>query len=49
MNDTKNDEENRAKHPQDYPPLVIFLDINMPLLNGFEFLEQFKPIRIERL
>lgn len=28
-----------------FPPLLIFLDINMPLVNGLEFLEKFSPIR----
>lgn len=31
-----------------YPPDIIFLDINMPRLNGFGFLEQFAKMRKER-
>lgn len=28
-----------------FPPTIIFLDINMPRVNGFEFLEKFEDIR----
>ena len=28
-----------------FPPMVVFLDINMPLIGGFEFLERFKELR----
>jgi CheY-like chemotaxis protein len=28
-----------------FPPSIIFLDINMPQVDGFEFLEQFKSLR----
>ncbi len=38
-------EANRNKYPDDFPPVILFLDINMPLLNGFEFLEEFATIR----
>lgn len=38
-------EENQAKYADDFPPLVIFLDINMPLVSGFEFLDKFGPMR----
>ena len=35
----------KAADPERHPPLLIFLDINMPRMNGFEFLEQFSSIR----
>ena len=35
---------NRQLHGDDFPPVVIFLDVNMPLMNGFEFLEGFKTV-----
>lgn len=38
-------EENKAKHTKDYPPSILFLDVNMPLIDGFEFLEKFNTIR----
>lgn len=31
--------------PDEFPPLIVFLDINMPMIDGFEFLEKFKPVR----
>lgn len=40
-------QNNRKNYPEDFPPLITFLDINMPLMNGFEFLEQFDALRNE--
>lgn len=34
----QNYEESRREHAEGFPPLMILLDINMPLMNGFEFL-----------
>jgi len=38
-------EENMKAYPNEYPPIVIFLDINMPLMNGIEFLKHFSNLR----
>lgn len=40
-----NYEENSKLYGEDFPPLLIFLDINMPIMNGFEFLEAFSKLR----
>ncbi len=34
-----------AKDENLFPPLIIFLDINMPIMRGPEFLEQFAKVR----
>ncbi|MFK7863105.1 MAG: response regulator [Pseudohongiellaceae bacterium] len=40
-------EKNRMLYPDAFPPLLVFLDINMPLINGYEFLKEFEPLRKE--
>ena len=37
--------ENKRKYANKYPPLIIFLDINMPLINGHEFLAGYAKLR----
>ena len=32
----------------EFPPVIIFLDINMPIMNGFEFLDSFSSLRKNR-
>ena len=43
-----NEKENLKKFPSTYPPIVIFLDINMPIMGGFEFLEEFNELKKKR-
>lgn len=33
------------KYKERFPPIIIFLDINMPLLDGFGFLKMFDKLR----
>ncbi|MGI9288474.1 MAG: response regulator [Pseudomonadales bacterium] len=37
---------NRKRYPDDFPPLLLFLDINMPIMNGWEFLAEFAKLRV---
>ncbi|TXR54628.1 response regulator [Reinekea thalattae] len=41
-------EQQKLLFPEDYPPLLIFLDINMPRVDGLEFLKDFSDIRKEK-
>jgi CheY-like chemotaxis protein len=41
----ENHEENCKIHNKKFPPEIIFLDINMPIVGGFEFLEKFAELR----
>jgi CheY-like chemotaxis protein len=38
-------ERNFRMYPDEYPPLIVFLDINMPKVNGHEFLAKFAALR----
>lgn len=37
-------EQEDVDAPEGYPPQVVFLDINMPLMNGWEFLREFSSL-----
>jgi CheY-like chemotaxis protein len=38
-------EENQRKYPEGFPPLITFLDINMPIKDGYEYLSEFSTLR----
>lgn len=38
-------DESRARFGDHFPPAIVFLDVNMPRMNGFEFLEAFTKLR----
>ena len=42
----KNIEESQSELGEHFPPSIVILDINMPRMNGFEFLEKFKDLPI---
>ena len=41
----KDYDSNYQLFPGKFPPIIIFLDINMPKVNGFDFLDEFAKIR----
>lgn len=41
----KHSERSTELYPDTFPPALIFLDVNMPLIDGFEFLDRFQPLR----
>lgn len=41
----KDYENQKAQHSENFPPIISFLDINMPLLTGHEFLQEFAKLR----
>ena len=38
-------DKHASECPEIFPPILIFLDINMPLLNGHQFLAEFQELR----
>ena len=38
-------EANKALLGEDFPPMIIFLDVNMPLMNGLDFLKKYAQMR----
>ena len=34
-------DQRQKDYPQIKPPLLLFLDVNMPIMNGWDFLEEF--------
>jgi CheY-like chemotaxis protein len=38
-------ETNSNLYPKGFPPVLVFLDINMPILDGYGFLKEFDKLR----
>ncbi len=42
-----NYEENLQKYNDDFPPVIVFLDVNMPIMGGWKFLEEFSKVKAQ--
>jgi CheY-like chemotaxis protein len=39
--------QNKQLYGENFPPSIIILDVNMPIMNGFEFLQKFAELRTQ--
>ncbi len=37
--------QNQQQYGENFPPAIIILDVNMPIMDGFEFLQKFAELR----
>lgn len=37
--------QNKQQYGADFPPAIIILDVNMPIMGGFEFLQKFAELK----
>jgi CheY-like chemotaxis protein len=38
---------NQQQYGESFPPAIIILDVNMPIMDGFEFLQQFAELKTQ--
>ena len=39
--------QNQQQYGESFPPAIIILDVNMPIMDGFEFLQQFAELKTQ--
>jgi len=47
LNFLKDYAQNKQHYAADFPPAIIILDVNMPIMGGFEFLQEFAELKTQ--